>query len=85
MKICMNMSGPIVKRRQVELALSDKIKLIRAFESNPKPTLKALNSQFGVGKSTVGDILKRKAAYEEEYKRTGDGNKCRIVSQTKYG
>ena len=25
------------------------------------------------------------AAYEEEYKRTGDGNKCRVVCQTKYG
>ena len=85
MKICVNMSEPVVKRRRVELALSDKIKLIRASETNPKPTLKALSSQFGVGKSTVGDILKRKAVYEEEYERTGDGNKCRVVCQTKYG
>ena len=65
------MSDPAPKRRRVELSLVDKIKLIQDSESLPKPTLKTLSKTFGVGKSTVSDILK--IAIKKTMKRTEMG------------
>ena len=79
------MSEPTPKRRRVELSLVDKIKLIKDSESLPKPTLKTLSEKFGVGKSTVSDILKRSESYKEDYEKNGDGKKCRVNSNAKYG
>ena len=54
------MSKPPSKRRRVELTLQDKI---NESESFPKPSQKSLSEKFGVGKTTVSDILKRKSEY----------------------
>ena len=57
------MSTPQAKRRRVELTLQDKINSIKQSESFPKPSKKSLCEKFGVGKTTVSDILKRKSEY----------------------
>ena len=54
------MSEPPSKSMQVELSLQDKIKLIKESEMFPKPTLKMLSEKYGVGKSTIGDIVRKK-------------------------
>ena len=53
----------MLKCRHVELTLQDKINLIKESESFPKPSQKSLSEKFGVGKTTVSDILKRKSEY----------------------
>ncbi|KAH3768744.1 hypothetical protein DPMN_169961 [Dreissena polymorpha] len=53
------MSEPPSKRRRVELSLGDKIKLIKKSEMFPKPTLKILSEKYRVGKSTIGDIVRK--------------------------
>ena len=47
------MSQRPAKRQRMELSLEKRIKLIKCAESVPNPTLKALSSKFGIGKSTV--------------------------------
>ena len=51
------------KRCRVELTLQDKINLLKESKSFPKPSQKSLSEKFGVGKTTVSDILKRKSEY----------------------
>ncbi|KAH3867740.1 hypothetical protein DPMN_030875 [Dreissena polymorpha] len=53
------MSEPPSKRRRVELSLEDKIKLIKESEMFPKPILKILSEKYRVGKSTIGDIVRK--------------------------
>ena len=48
------------KRRRTELSLKIKIHLIRAAESVSKLNQKQLAEQFGIGTSTVSDILNKK-------------------------
>ncbi|KAH3862188.1 hypothetical protein DPMN_025154 [Dreissena polymorpha] len=57
------MSDPPSKRWRVELSLEDKIKLIKESEMLPKPTLKMLSEKYGVGKSTIWDVVRKKSAY----------------------
>jgi hypothetical protein len=76
---------PVAKRARVELTLVQKIELIKQAETTPKPSLKSLSERFGIGKTTVCDILKCRNVYKEEYERNGSGTKCRIVNSTKYG
>jgi DNA-binding GntR family transcriptional regulator len=57
------MSKPLSKCRRIKLTLQDKINLIKESESFPKPSQKSLSEKFGVGKTTVSDILKRKSEY----------------------
>ena len=52
-----NLSTPSPKRSRKELSLKVKYELIVASEKNPKPTQKDLAVQFGIGKTTVSDIL----------------------------
>ena len=51
---------PQAKRRRIELSLETKIDLIRAAESVPKLNQKQLAEKFGIGTSTVSDILQKK-------------------------
>ena len=53
------MSERPAKRQRIELSLEKRIESIKYAESVPKPTLIALSGKFGIGKSTVGDILKK--------------------------
>ena len=53
------MSERPAKRQRIELSLEKRIESIKYAESVPKPILIALSGKFGIGKSTVGDILKK--------------------------
>lgn len=77
------MSKPPAKRRRLELTLDDKIKLINESELVPKPTQKQLSEKFGVGKTTVSDILKRKSEYLSSFESNDNGQKCRFSHSTK--
>jgi len=55
------------KCQRIELSLEKRTELIKCVEAVPKPTLKALSDKFGIGKSTVGDILKKKEVYKAKY------------------
>jgi predicted XRE-type DNA-binding protein len=57
------MLKPLSKRRRVELKFQNKINLIKESESFPKPSQKSLSEKFGVGKTTVSNILRRKSEY----------------------
>jgi len=48
------------KRVRKELSLSGKIKLIKEAEGNPYPRQEQLANKYGIGRSTVADILKKK-------------------------
>ena len=52
--------------------------MIRASEAVPKPTHSYLSELFGVGRTTVGGILKKKKLYEEEWKKNKNSKRCRI-------
>ena len=58
------MSERPVKRQRIELSLEKRVESIKYSESVPKPTLIALSGKFGIGKSTVGDILEKKECCE---------------------
>lgn len=77
------MPPPPSKRRRVELTLAGKLQLISEAERLPKPTLKVLSDKYGVGKSTVGDILKKKDVYKAESERNSSPGKHRFNQSTK--
>ena len=56
-----------VKRLLKELNLDKKISLIEASERKPKSTQQQLGEEFGIGRSTVSDILRKKAAYKARW------------------
>ena len=62
------------RRQHTETHLEKKISLILASQETPKPTQQQLSERFGIGRSTVCDILKKRKQYME------DGN--RIVRQS---
>ncbi|XP_041366852.1 major centromere autoantigen B-like [Gigantopelta aegis] len=72
------------KRRRVELSLDDKLKIIKSFESVPKPTLRSLSEKFSIGKSTVGDIIKKREVYKAEFEKNISGNKRRFNNACKF-
>lgn len=64
------------------MTLEEKIVMIRASESLPKPTHSCLSIQFGIGRSTVGDILKKRKRYEDQWKKNIYSKRCRISKST---
>jgi hypothetical protein len=75
------MSKPPSKRRRVELTFQDKINLIKESESFPKPSQKSLSEKFGVGKTTVSDILKRKPEYLANFESNENVQKFRFAER----
>ena len=75
------MSKPPSKRRRVELTFQDKINLIKESESFPKPSQKSLSEKFGVGKTTVSDILKRKPEYLANFENNENLQKFRFAER----
>ena len=63
-------------------AKRQRIELFKHAESVPKPTLKALSGKFGIGKSTVGDILKKKEVYK--YGKISNPNKKHFNNSCKF-
>ena len=78
------MSKPPSKRRRVELTLQDKINLIKESESFPKSSQKSLSEKFGVGKTTVSDILKRKSKYLANFESNENVQKFRFGNKSKH-
>ena len=76
------MSEKMSKRVHREMSLVDKISLIKASESTPKPTHVFLSTKFGIGRSTVGEILKKKKLYEEQWKKNIHSKRCRILKSS---
>lgn len=56
----------------------------QAAEAFPKPTVKALGDKFGIGKSTAGDILKKKDVYLHQWESNSNGQKQRFNSPAKF-
>ena len=68
----------MAKRSHKEISLEDKIVLIRASEAKPKPTQQQLSTQFGIGRTTVSDILKKRKHYEEAWEENVFAKRRRI-------
>ena len=81
----LNLNTPSPKRSRRELSLKEKYDLIQASERIPKPTQKDLTSMFGVGKTTVSDILKRKDEYKGIYEENTTSKCKRHDTGSKYG
>ena len=77
--------NPSPKRQRKELTLNEKVDLIEHSEKTPKITQKDLGVKFGIGKTTVSDILKRKEFYREQFKISGSGKRQRFIIGSKYG
>ena len=72
------MSERPAKRRRVELSLDDKVKIINKYETLPKPTLQSLSDSFGIGKSTVSNIIKKRDTYKSQYENNANGRFSRL-------
>ena len=78
------MSERPAKRRRVELSLDDKVKIINKYKSLPKPTLQSLSDSFGIGKSTVSNIIKKRDTYKSQYENNANGSKRRFNNACKF-
>ena len=75
--MCIIMAAKPRKRVRHELDLKQKVLLIRDASDNPKPTQKFLGEKYGVGTSTVTDILKKKDSYFDQFETNSDCQKKR--------
>ena len=71
----------MAKRAHRELSLEDKIKLIKCRDSTNTPH-RELADQFGIGKTTVSDILKRKEVYIKQFEESLPINRKRKERKT---
>lgn len=81
----LDFNTPSPKRARKEMKLVDKINLIKESETVPKPTQAELSKKYGIGKSTVCDILKNKEKYKTEWEQNSSKSKVRIGYSCKYG
>ena len=77
-------SAPPRKRVRRELDLKQKVDMIKDARVKPKPTQKFLSDKYGVGTSTVSDILKKADTYIEQYENNASGNKKRFDNVCKF-
>ncbi|KAL2082547.1 hypothetical protein ACEWY4_022365 [Coilia grayii] len=71
------------KLRRMELTLTDKVNLIKEAEST-KMTRQQLGEKFGIGKTTVTDIIKKKDQYLKQFEENADGSRQRVKTTTKF-
>ncbi len=57
------------KRNHLGLSLEKKISLIKDSELQPKLVQQQLTEKYKIGRSTVADILKKKAIYLEQFEQ----------------
>ena len=69
------------KRGHNELNLEKKIDLIKASEAVPKPRQDDLSKKFGIGRSTVSDILRKRSLYLEAWE-SNRALKCQRIVKT---
>ncbi|KAL2076693.1 hypothetical protein ACEWY4_027710 [Coilia grayii] len=67
----------------MELTLIDKVNLIKEAEST-KMTRQQLGEKFGIGKTTVTDIIKKKDQYLKQFEENADGSRQRVKTTTKF-
>lgn len=72
------------KRIRVELNLEMKIKLIRDYETKPRPKQKDLCIKYGIGSSTVSDILKKADIYIRQHEVQNGPKRIRIDASCKF-
>ena len=75
--------SPPQKRRRMELTLTDKVNLIKEAEST-KMTRQQLGEKFGIGKTTVTDIIKKKDQYLKQFEENAVGSRQRVKTTTKF-
>jgi hypothetical protein len=78
------MSESPAKRARIELTLDDKVKLIKDAQSVPKLTQKEISLKYGLGKSTVSDVLKKKEVYLREFESNANSKKKRFNNACKF-
>jgi len=71
---------PSPKWARKELTLDQKLKLIADSERIPKFTQKELSEKYGIGRTTVSDVLRRKAFYREQYEANTSTTKIRFAN-----
>jgi hypothetical protein len=67
------------------LTLKQKYDLVQEAEKKAKPTQKELGIKFGIGKTTVSDILKRKSEYTQLFEENTTSQRKQHNSGSKYG
>ena len=70
------------KRSHKELTLKRRIKLIEEAESKPKPTQEDLAKRFGIGRSTVSDILRKHLIYWQSWEENRSCKRQRLSKET---
>uniref|UniRef100_H3AVG9 HTH CENPB-type domain-containing protein n=1 Tax=Latimeria chalumnae TaxID=7897 RepID=H3AVG9_LATCH len=69
--------------RRNELTLKEKVKLIRESEKTGKPH-RELAMEFGIGKTQVGAILKKKRTYLDEWGKNANSDAKRLCIRSPY-
>lgn len=72
------------KKTRMELPLEKKIELIREYQQSPKPRQKIFAVKYGLGRSTVSDILKKSDFYMRQFEENADLNKRRFHNSCKF-
>ena len=67
--------------RRVELSLKKKVELIKSSDGKSQ---RDLAKQFGIGKTQVQTILKRKAEFMEAYEENGNSDRKRARYTTEH-
>ena len=74
---------PSPKRARKDLSLEEKLTIADS-EKIPKLTQKELSEKYGIGRTTVSDILKKKDFFTHHYTDNYSGNKKRFTFSSKY-
>ena len=72
------------RRQHTETHLEKKISLILASQETPKPTQQQLSERFGIGRSTVCDILKKRKQYMEAWESNCSTKRRRVMKETPF-
>lgn len=76
---------PSPKRCRVMLSIKQKVELINASEAKPPVTQQHLADKFGISRSSVADIIKRKDFYRDQLTTNANTDRHRCTSGSKYG
>jgi len=70
------------KRSHTELTLKHRVKLIKTADARPKPMQGDLAKRFGIGRSTVSDILWKRATYLQSWEENKSRKRRRLSKET---
>ena len=75
---------PSPKKARKDLSLEEKLTLIADLQKTSKLTEKEPSEKYGIGRTTVSDILKKKNFFTHHYTDKYAGNKKRFTFSSKY-